>query len=164
MIVFDLDCMRGHRFEGWFRSSDDFAEQQEAGIIACPECGSTEVCKAVSAPHLRSSSSSSELGTSMTVGEDEAVPQAVGAPSLPPRLRAELDRVFSEIREHVENSCDYVGENFAEEARRIYYGETEERGIYGEATAEETAELVEEGIEPMPLPPKRGKGPATSDA
>jgi len=162
MIVYDLDCARGHRFEGWFRSRDDFTEQKEAGIIACPECGSTEVSKGISAPNLMSSSA--ELGGSMAVEADEPLPQAVGAPSLPSHLKAELDRVFREIREHVESTCDYVGENFAEEARRIYYGETEKRGIYGEATAEETAELVEEGIEPMPLPPKRGKGPATSDA
>jgi len=162
MIVFDLDCGQGHRFEGWFRSHDEFSEQREAGIIACPHCGTTEVHKAISAPNVMSPKS--EMGASLAMDADEAVPQAMGAPALPDHLRAELDRVFAEIREHVESNCDYVGDNFAEEARRIYYGETDARGIYGEATAEETADLVEEGIEPIPLPPKRSGGPETSDA
>jgi len=162
MIVFDLDCGQGHRFEGWFRSHEEFAKQRESGIIACPQCGSTEVDKALSAPNVLSSKN--EMGASMAMEAEEAVPQAMGAPALPQHLRDELERVYGEIRKHVESNCDYVGENFAEEARRIYYGEVEERGIYGEATAEETADLVEEGIEPIPLPPKSGGGPETSDA
>lgn len=153
MIVFDLDCRHGHRFEGWFRSHEDFAEQKDAGIISCPECGCEEVTKAFSPPNLGKYGKTPEPLSGLTASGDEAVPQALGAPDLPPHLEQELNAVFAKVRAHVESHCDYVGDEFAEEARRIHYGESDSRGIYGEATADETAELIEEGIEVMPLPP-----------
>ncbi|RMD86912.1 MAG: DUF1178 family protein [Alphaproteobacteria bacterium] len=156
MIVFDLDCAEGHRFEAWFRNHDEFAEQQDAGVITCPECGSPEVRKALSAPHISQGTRKAEAPP-LAPGSDGPMSQAMGAPNLPPELARELDTVFAKVRRYVEANCDYVGERFAEEARRIHYGEVPRRGIYGEATPDETADLLDEGIEVMPLPGCRAK-------
>lgn len=123
MILFTLRCARGHEFEGWFRDGDGFEAQQNAGEVACPECGDTSVEKAVMAPRLGRSRESS-----------------------PPMSPAQLRAALLEMRRQVEANCDYVGARFAEEARRIHYGEIDPHGIYGEATEEESRELVDEGI------------------
>ena len=122
MIRFSLRCASEHEFEGWFRSGDAYEAQQQAGEIACPECGDTHVQKALMAPSIGRS-------------RDRA-------PISPAQLRSAL----VELRRQVESHCDYVGPQFAEEARRIHYGESDPRGIYGEASAEESRELAEEGI------------------
>ena len=123
MILFTLRCASGHEFDGWFRDGDGFETQQKAHEVACPECGDTQVEKAVMAPRIGRSR--------------EKTP----APS-PAQMRAAL----VELRRQVEANCDYVGERFAEEARRIHHGEADPHGIYGEATSEESKELAEEGI------------------
>jgi hypothetical protein len=123
MILFTLRCTAGHEFEGWFRDGDGFEAQQKAGEIACPHCGDTQVEKALMAPHIGRS-------------------RGKGPPISPAQMRAAL----VELRRQVETKCDYVGERFAEEARKIHYGEVDPRGIYGEATTEESRELAEEGI------------------
>jgi hypothetical protein len=122
MIRFALRCASGHEFEGWFRDGDGFAAQQQAGEIACPECGDSRVEKAVMAPNIGRSHKGAKLS--------------------PAQMRAAL----GELRRQVETHCDYVGERFAEEARKIHYGEVDAHGIYGEATAEESKELADEGI------------------
>jgi hypothetical protein len=124
MILFTLRCSQGHEFDGWFRDGDGFEAQQQGGEIACPHCGDTAVEKAVMAPRLGRSK--------------EAKP-----PMSPAQMRAAL----VELRRQVESNCDYVGGRFAEEARRIHYGETDPRGIYGEASDEESRALSEEGIQ-----------------
>lgn len=124
MILFTLRCAHGHEFEGWFRDGDGFEAQHKAGEIGCPHCGDTSVEKAVMAPRLGRS--------------QEAKPLAIS----PAQLRAAL----SELRRQIESNCDYVGTRFAEEARRIHYGETDPRGIYGEASDEESRKLADEGI------------------
>ncbi len=124
MILFTLRCARDHEFEGWFRDGDRFEAQRAAGEIACPYCGDTSVEKAVMAPRL---------GRSREV--------------LPPTpALAQLRKVLLEIRQQVETHCDYVGNRFADEARRIHYGETDPRGIYGEASEADSRELTDEGI------------------
>jgi hypothetical protein len=123
MILFTLSCTAGHEFEGWFRDGDGFTAQQAAGEIACPQCGDSQVEKAVMAPNIGRS-------------RDQARPPS------PAQLRAAL----VELRRQVETNCDYVGERFAEEARKIHYGEADPHGIYGEASAEESRELADEGI------------------
>jgi hypothetical protein len=123
MILFTLRCAQGHEFEGWFRDGDGFETQQKAGEISCPECGETSVEKAVMAPRLARSRQSS-------------------LPMSPAQFRAAL----VEMRRQIETNCDYVGNRFAEEARRIHYGEIDPHGIYGEASEEESRELVDEGI------------------
>jgi len=122
MIRFALRCASGHEFEAWFRNGEGYEAQQTAGEIACPECGDTHVEKALMAP---------------SIGRSREA-----APISPAQLRSAL----VELRRQVESHCDYVGQQFAEEARRIHYGESDPRGIYGEATADESRELAEEGI------------------
>jgi len=121
MIKYDLNCALGHRFEGWFRSSADFEEQTAAGQLSCPDCGSGEVRKGIMAPRL-----------------------GKGTPS--PEAMAEVRNKLKELRQQVETNCDYVGPRFAEEARKIHYGETEARGIYGETKPEDAKALKDEGI------------------
>ena len=123
MILFTLRCAHGHEFEGWFRDGDGFESQRQAGEIACPECNGTSVEKAVMAPRLGCSR--------------DAMP-AIS----PAQFRAAL----VELRRQIETNCDYVGNRFAEEARRIHYREIDPHSIYGEASEDESRELTEEGI------------------
>jgi hypothetical protein len=123
MIVFTVRCARQHEFEAWFHDSEGFEAQREAHEIACPHCGDTEIEKALMAPH---------------VGRSRA-----GLPDISP---AQLRAALVEMRRQVEANCDYVGPRFAEEARRIHYGEADPHGIYGEASAEDASELADEGI------------------
>jgi hypothetical protein len=123
MIRFSLRCAVGHEFEGWFRNGEGYEAQQKAGEIACPECGDTCIEKALMAP---------SIGRSREAG--------------PPISPAQLRTALVELRRQVESGCDYVGPQFAEEARRIHYGESDPRGIYGEATEAESRELADEGI------------------
>jgi hypothetical protein len=124
MIRFTLRCNAEHEFEGWFRNGDVFEAQQQAGEIACPTCGDNRIEKALMAPNIGRSHKN--------------------VPALSP---AQMRAALLELRRQVETKCDYVGERFAEEARKIHYGEADPHGIYGEATAEESRELTEEGIE-----------------
>lgn len=129
MIFFKLRCAADHEFEGWFRDNAAYDRQRSRCEIACPECGDTEVEKAVMAPRL-----------------------ARSAKQAPPPSPAEMRRALQQLRKHVETNCDYVGPGFAEEARRIHRGETEARGIYGEATPTELRDLADEGIEVASIP------------
>ena len=173
MIVFDLNCTSGHQFEVWFRSTNDFDVQMKRREVECPICGDVNLKKAPMAPNIGAKSNqTNDAGTQSEqshVGEEkiqndddmgEFVDQySVGLSSLPPELQTELETVLVKVQQHVEDNCDYVGENFAEEARRIHYGETESRGIYGEATEVESEELLEEGIDLVALPLVRKPGP-----
>src|SRR5579862_4478637 len=123
MIRYELRCGADHEFEGWFRNSAGFDEQLSAGELTCPVCGATEIVKAPMAPAVTRS-----------------------APQIDPRT------VLRALRKAVESNADNVGERFAEEARRIHYGETEARSIYGDATREETEALSDEGIEIAVIP------------
>jgi hypothetical protein len=125
MILFTLRCASAHQFEAWFRDGASFEAQQQAGEIACPHCGDTQVEKAIMAPNIGRSR------------------ETKGSPISPTQMKAML----LALRQQVEQNCDYVGERFAEEARRIHYREVDPRGIYGEATSEESEALREEGIE-----------------
>ena len=129
MILFTLRCAAGHEFEGWFRDGDGFEAQQKAGEITCPQCGDSQVEKALMAPNITRSRGKT--------------------PALSP---AQLRAALVELRRQVETNCDYVGERFAEEARKIHYGEADPHGIYGEASADESRELAEEGIEVGRIP------------
>lgn len=134
MILYSLCCANDHGFEAWFKNSAAYDEQAAAGAIQCPECGITSVTKSPMAPRIAKGAKSNN---------DASVP----SPQTYTNSKAiEMRRMLSELRRHVEESSDYVGEKFPEEARKIHYGETEERAIYGEATEEQAGELVEEGI------------------
>ncbi|NQW09785.1 MAG: DUF1178 family protein [Alphaproteobacteria bacterium] len=133
MILYSLRCAKDHEFDGWFRDSAGFDEQCESGFLACPTCGSTEVSKALMAPRVMSSK---EASVTISAQAKQAMPQAV-----------ELKRKLLALRRAVEENCDYVGGGFAEEARKIHYGEAEAHGIYGETTPDEAERLREEGVE-----------------
>ena len=132
MIAYTLRCHRGHEFEGWFRNSTSFDEQSCSGHLSCPSCNSSRVEKAVMAPAVS--------GTKRTVRNKAA------------EVR-QMRQFATGLRKYVQEHADYVGTNFAEEARKIHHGETPDRHIYGEATHKEAQELVEEGIDVAPLPP-----------
>lgn len=138
MIRYQLRCSHGHEFEAWFKDSAAYDVQAEAGHVACPSCGDNAVCKAPMAPGVISSKS-----TTRSAKETEARAQQVAQQIL---------QAVDKLRNHVEENCDYVGDQFADEARRIHYGKSEDRGIYGEASDEETEELIDEGIDVFQLP------------
>jgi len=121
MILYELKCPSEHFFEGWFRSSDGYEEQREAGEIACPVCGAHDVVKAMMAPRLARS--------------EKSGPNA-----------AEQLQLLRGLRQAVESKCENVGERFAEEARKIHYGETDPRGIYGSTSEAEAEQLADEGV------------------
>ena len=129
MILFALRCAADHEFEGWFRDGATFDRQSAGGKISCPQCGDISVTKAPMAPRVARSRSA------------ETAPSPV-----------ELRKALQELRRHVETNCEYVGERFAEEARRIHYGESDPRGIYGEASADDAKDLADEGIEVSRIP------------
>lgn len=146
MIVYRLICKNGHEFEGWFKDSAAFDTQAAERAVTCPSCQTWRVEKALMAPNL---------GKGTRKAEEAAEPPAPPKPaSLPGRqVDPRLQKLMTEVREHVEKNYDYVGDRFPEEARRIHYGETEERRIYGEASGEEVKALIDEGVEVAPLPP-----------
>lgn len=134
MIVFDLRCRKGHEFEAWFKDSATYDVQRKDGVIECPECGATRVEKAVMAPNIAPS-----RGHKRNKGSEDA-------------KKPTFYQMVKELHRQVAEKCDYVGDKFAEEARKIHAGETEKRGIYGQATLKEALELKEEGIDCAPLP------------
>lgn len=135
MIRYSLSCLDDHGFEGWFRNSEAFETQRASLLLACPVCGSTEVRKALMTP-------------SVATGEAKDARQFASRTA----LREEMVATLRKVRRHVTENSEYVGDRFAEEARKIHYEEVEVRGIYGEATAGEAKALHEEGIEVHPLP------------
>jgi hypothetical protein len=145
MIRYRLICREGHEFEAWFAGSTAYEEQRADGRVTCPQCGSADVAKALMAPSV--STSRSRAGRDVAKDTEKKVPVA-GQRSLPPEAMA----LLREFREKVTAEAEYVGPQFAEEARKIHYGEREETGIYGEAAPDEVESLNEEGIEVLPLP------------
>ena len=148
MIVFDLVCGSGaHRFEGWFGSSSDFTEQQARGLVTCPQCGSDDVMKAPMAPNV--GRKANQVGPARPTAPSTNVPVA-NAP-LPPQAAAMMQAMAAMQTEALKQSR-WVGDGFAEVSREIHYGERDAETIHGQATAKQALELVEEGIEVMPLP------------
>ena len=161
MIVYDLDCEAGHRFEGWFGSSDDYSRQQEAGLVACPSCGSAKVTKAPMAPAVPRKGSDGAPPPLPTpaegdVGEvpakaDAAQGQPAPARAMPPALAKALARAAAAQAKMLSKSR-FVGRDFAETSRAIHYGERPQETIHGQASAEEARDLAEEGITIAVLP------------
>ncbi len=148
MIVFDLSCGKGHRFEGWFGSSDDFASQQARGLLFCPQCGSAEVTKAPMAPAVP------RKGNQVADPVPAAIPAGATGLSnapLPPEVQQALAKL-AEAQARALKDSRWVGKAFADDARAMHYGECEPQPIHGEASLEEVRKLVEEGIEVAPLP------------
>ena len=134
MIRFSLSCANDHAFDGWFRNGEDFEAQKKRGLVSCPVCRSAEVEKALMAPAVSTGRKRDRIA--LALGEEQRKALA--------KLKA--------MAEEAKKNADYVGDKFAEEARKIHFGETEARGIYGEATAEEARSLLEDGVDFVPLP------------
>jgi len=155
MIHYQLRCGAGHGFDGWFKDSATFDAQAARGLIACPECGDTAVNRALMAPRVaRRRMVVDQSGAPEAPAVPETAPQAV-AENVPEKTAVVPDQVravLQRIRAEIERTSDYVGPEFAEEARRIHRGETERRSIYGESTPEQADSLTEEGIEVARIP------------
>lgn len=134
MIRFSLHCGSSHDFEGWFRNNEDFDAQIARNLVQCPVCHSANVTKALMAPSVSTGRSQEKIAAAM--GEAQQ------------KILAEMRELSRKVKEN----ADYVGDKFAEEARKIHHGEAETRGIYGEATRDEITSLVDDGVEIMPLP------------
>ncbi|HST75723.1 MAG TPA: DUF1178 family protein [Acetobacteraceae bacterium] len=151
MIHYQLRCSQSHEFDGWFKDSAGFEKQARRGLVECPECGDTKVERALMAPAVpkkgRATSPSAEPASPTPSAAPVAAPKATAGP-MPAQVFAMLQR----MRAEVEKNCDYVGGQFADEARKIHRGESEKRGIYGEATSEQAEALAEDGIEVSSIP------------
>ena len=141
MIRYDLICDKAHAFDGWFRDSEAYDAQSAAGELQCPVCGSTVIDKQLMTPGIPAKANRR--------GESR---RPVFAAQKEGKV-AELIEAVRKLRRQVEENADYVGDRFAEEARKIHYNEVEPRGIYGEASLEEAKSLLEGGVEVHPLPP-----------
>lgn len=147
MIVFDLECREGgHRFEGWFGSSDDFARQQNDGLLACPFCGAGDVAKAVMAPNVGRKGNQLPV----EVKKQDKVPVAAPIQPLPPEAVAMLRAIATAQAEALKHSR-WVGDDFADTVRAQHYGDADIEPIHGEATLEDAEELRDEGIEIAPI-------------
>lgn len=146
MKVFRLACEQGHDFEGWFGSSEAFAQQLSAGQIACPVCESQSVGRLPSAPYINTGA----RAPAPVASPEKTEIVATGNP--------EVAKAIATLRKHILASTENVGPRFAEVARRMHYGEEESRGIRGRVSPEEAVALVEEGVEAVPLPPGLGLG------
>ncbi len=156
MILYDLRCRKGHVFEAWFRDSAAYDDQAEAGEVACPTCGTKKVEKAPMAPRLAKGSLAKGSGETGEVQRAEAQISETGPTETgtaetetaksETAKAAEAMRALRGLRRKVEDNFDYVGPQFAEEARKIHYGESDAHNIYGETSDQEAKELHDEGV------------------
>ena len=169
MKVLNLQCAGMHTFEGWFGSEEDYQSQRERGLLACPLCADTDVRKLPSAPRLnlgaaepRQSKPTSQESPSVATGtltpstnlpaKPTAETVASSLAQVHPEAAEMVQEAWMKMVKHVIANTEDVGQNFAEEARKIHYGESEERNIRGQASVEEAKDLLEEGIDVLPLP------------
>jgi len=160
MIHYQLQCGKAHDFDGWFKNSASFEEQAARGLIECPKCGGTDVERALMAPAV----AKRVLMLPPVAGRDDApapvevlsppaetplaAPEKIAAGRVPAQMLAALQRMRAEVEKH----CDYVGPDFADQARAMHRGEVEPKGIYGETTDEQAESLAEEGIAVAKIP------------
>jgi hypothetical protein len=171
MKVLDLQCSQQHSFEGWFGSEEDFQSQLARNLVQCPMCGNAQITKKLSAPRFnlgKSAAPSAERTqeskyeattaspTAATTSTELAVKssqtqQVTSRPNLPPEVAEVMQAAWLEVAKHVMANTEDVGSSFATEARKIHYGEADERAIRGQATPEQTMELLEDGIDVIPM-------------
>jgi hypothetical protein len=168
MILYDLRCATGHGFEAWFRNSDAYDQQRAADAISCPFCGDSGISKAPMAPRIgragrrrQEQAPPAEAPSAAIAGDADSAFAGNSGQMRPEQMRPEQMRPeqmrmvmtrIAALNKHINETCDYVGHAFPEEARKIHYGETPHRDIYGEASPEEAAELKEEGVEIATIP------------
>ena len=151
MKVLDLQCRQGHSFEGWFGSQDDYDAQRARGGVTCPMCNDSEITKMLSAPRLNLGHGNVSAPAQTEASPSDAAP-AAPVPSADANPVVQMQAALMHMVRHVMANTEDVGTRFAEEARKIHYGEREERNIRGKATREETEALLDEGIDVLPLP------------
>lgn len=174
MKVLDLQCGQQHSFEGWFGSEDDFQSQLARNLVQCPMCGNSDITKKLSAPRFnlgksvapsfdtaaeskteaRTAPAASSTSTDLVAQTAKPNPtqQVAQRPNLSPEAAEVMQAAWLEVAKHVMANTEDVGSSFASEARKIHYGEADERAIRGQATPDQTMELLEEGIDVMPMP------------
>ena len=159
MIVFDLECADGaHRFEGWFKSSEDFAGQQDRGLVSCPRCGSAQVAKAPMAPRLSRKGNQAVAirpGSSLPAAEKTAEKspeksELLSSPNFPPQVVAAM-QALAKVQAEAIKTSRWVGDKFADQSRAMHYGDADHATIHGQATHKEARDLLDEGIMVAPL-------------
>jgi hypothetical protein len=166
MIRFSLNCAKGHGFEAWFRNGDTYERQAKRGEVRCPDCGSTKVAKAIMAPAIARSGRRERAAPAAPDPAPNPAAAPAPAPATPPapapemHVAGKLREALVEMRRFIEKNAEYVGPRFADEARKMHSGESDERSIYGEASDEEAEALKDEGIEfgRIPWPKHRHDG------
>jgi hypothetical protein len=153
MIRFSLRCDKDHGFEGWFASSDAFDTQVKRGLLDCPFCGSTKVEKALMAPNVRTARKAAQIEISPETAEAPSTAVAAPEPVVLAPEQTEILAKLQELSRKVRASTENVGKDFAEEARKIHFGEVKPRAIYGEATSDDVQSLIEDGVAIAPLAP-----------
>ncbi|PCI52036.1 MAG: hypothetical protein COB49_00265 [Alphaproteobacteria bacterium] len=159
MIVFDLKCENNHVFEAWFQNSDSYELQAEEGQVECPFCGSINIAKSLMSPNIAAKSNRSPEKRLDFIPANHIVASSANVPETMETSAEDVKRALEHMhdtmkkyRNHVKKECEYVGEDFATEARAIHDGDAQMRGIYGEATLEETEELLNDGVDILPVP------------
>lgn len=167
MKVLDLQCQQQHAFEGWFGSEEDYQSQLKRGLVECPLCGDANITKMLSAPRINlgktrdadthpskavAQAASEPTNQLSAVATASAKPLPEQRPPVSAEVAAVMQATWMEVAKHVLANTEDVGSSFASEARKIHYGEADQRAIRGQATSDQTMELMEEGIDVMPLP------------
>jgi hypothetical protein len=153
MILYRLRCSHGHEFESWFKDSKTYERQEKKSLIGCAVCGDSKVARAIMAPRIGKAAKGAEIETPVPAAPPSAPsPEQQQMAAMARQMPKELREALLKVRAEVEKNCEHVGGKFAEEARKIHYGESDKRGIYGETSEEEAEALAEEGIEFGRLP------------
>ena len=150
MKVLNLQCQHQHVFEGWFASEDDYQTQRAQQLVQCPMCGNEEISKMLTAPRLNLNTSRSQAATDLVPVAEQA--DSVSVASAPAVMPPDMQAAWLKMVQHVMAHTEDVGSQFADEARKMHYGDSPERGIHGQVSVQETQALLEEGISVLPLP------------
>ena len=152
MILYRLRCSKGHEFESWFKDSKTYERQEKKSLVGCAVCGDAKVTRAPMAPRLSKRGTSAPVEVTAGAAPTPVAAEQQQMAALAQKMPRELREALLKVRAEVEKSCEHVGDRFAEEARKIHYGESDKRGIYGQTSEEEATALAEEGIEFGRLP------------
>jgi len=157
MILYRLRCSKGHEFDSWFKDSKTYERQEKMSLVGCAVCGNVKVTRALMAPRLGAKGNKQGVAVTPVETQPAAPPPEVQQAqqqmaAIARQMPKELREALVKVRTEIEKNCEHVGDNFAEEARKIHYGESDKRGIYGETSDREAEELAEEGIEFGRLP------------
>jgi hypothetical protein len=155
MILYRLRCSKGHEFDSWFKDGKTYERQEKKSLVGCAVCGDAKVTRALMSPRLGTKGNRKAVATEVPAATAPASVPAAEPPevaALARKMPKELREALLKVRAEVEKNCEHVGDKFADEARKIHYGESDKRGIYGETTDKEAEALAEEGIEFGRLP------------